>query len=366
MLSNKEVDKILPNRPDNPQNVKTVESILSHEKFQEIFPKANPSYTYTNFLKAVGKFPSVCKSVKLCKKTLATIFAHFEQETAGLFYLEEIAKSNYCATWSRWVKEAYPCSPGKQYFGRGSKQLSWNYNYGAFSVAMYGNTSVLLEHPELVAETWLNFASAFWFFVTPQPPKPSMQHVVEGTWTPNDVDLSAGRVSGFGATILIINGAYECGSADNAQSLNRQRHYRRYCEMFGITIAPEERVDCAGMGKFSAAGSANPAIYWAPEQSCKLVSWQTAFSALIEGQLEQCKQASRARSQTYWIPSFYLWPNYIFYWIIFLQNFFYILMIVIIFSLGSDFWCAECPVQSTRSMIINTFYNSDLYEEFSI
>ena len=40
---------------------------------------------------------------------------------------------------------------------------------------MYGDTETLLSAPELVADTWLNFASAFWFFVTPQPPKPSIQ-----------------------------------------------------------------------------------------------------------------------------------------------------------------------------------------------
>ena len=44
---------------------------------------------------------------------VATIFAHFQQETSGLYYLEEIAKSDYCATWSGWVKRAYPCTPGK-------------------------------------------------------------------------------------------------------------------------------------------------------------------------------------------------------------------------------------------------------------
>ena len=42
----------------------------------------------------------------------ATMFAHFQQETSGLYYLEEIAKSDYCATWSQWVKKAYPCTPG--------------------------------------------------------------------------------------------------------------------------------------------------------------------------------------------------------------------------------------------------------------
>ena len=104
------------------------------------------------------------------------------------------------------VTAAYPCSPGKQYYGRGAKQLSWNYNYGtfyadrrlssiirlshlfttvvlcgmtelrsskhypliipfvgAFSRAMYGDSSVLLKNPELIADTWLNFASALWY-----------------------------------------------------------------------------------------------------------------------------------------------------------------------------------------------------------
>ena len=40
---------------------------------------------------------------------------------------------------------AYPCSPGKQYYGRGAKQLSWNYNYGAISFAMFGDVHTLLR-----------------------------------------------------------------------------------------------------------------------------------------------------------------------------------------------------------------------------
>ena len=38
------------------------------------------------------------------------------------------------------VTAAYPCSPGKQYYGRGAKQLSWNYNYGKTSSSS-GQTS---------------------------------------------------------------------------------------------------------------------------------------------------------------------------------------------------------------------------------
>ena len=42
-----------------------------------------------------------------------------------------------------------------------------------FSAAMFGsgNTRKLLDSPDLVRDTWLNLASAIWFFATPQPPK---------------------------------------------------------------------------------------------------------------------------------------------------------------------------------------------------
>ena len=292
-IPNSEVEKVTPGRDLNPDNVKIFESLVSQENFTNLFPKANPAYTYTNSLKAVAKFPAVCTSAEVCRKILATMFAHFQQETSGLIYLREINKSDYCATWSNWLQAAYPCSSGKQYYGRGAKQLSWNYNYGAFSVAMYGDASVLLENPDLVSDTWLNFASAFWFFVTPQPPKPSMLHLVDGTWKPNSADQAAGLVPGFGATIMAINGAYECGSPGNRQSLNRQKHYKLYCDVFGVDYSLE-RLDCASMGKFSSSGSANPAIYWTPEQCCRLVKWQTASTALVEGQHKQCQEASNS------------------------------------------------------------------------
>ena len=93
--------------------------------------------------------------------------------------------------------------------------------------------------------------------------------MVEETWVPNKADREAGRVPGFGATTMIINGGLECGAGEDARSANRQRHYRRYCKLFGLE--PGARLDCAGMRQFDARGAANPAIYWAPEQSCKLV-----------------------------------------------------------------------------------------------
>lgn len=294
MLDNSEVNVVIPGRAQNPSNVLLVESLLSEKQFLSLFPQASPSYTFTNLLRGVAKFPALCSGGdrEVCAKVLANMFSHFQQETAGLFYLREINKSSYCATWSNWVSAAYPCSPGKQYYGRGAKQLSWNYNYGAFSTAMYGDPTVLLEDPDLVADTWLNFASAIWFFVTPQPPKPNMLHLVDGTWSPNSEDLAAGLKPGLGASIMAINGAIECGysPANQNASPNRQKYYKKFAAFFKVDITGE-KLDCKDMKSFSAAGSANPAIYWAPEQGCRLVRWQTAYSALLEGDFGRCKQS---------------------------------------------------------------------------
>ena len=290
-LDNALVEAIVPGAATNPQNVKTVEQILPESKFLEFFPTRNAAYTYTNFLRAIGKYPAICANAAKCPKILAGMFAHFQQETAGLFYLEEINKGAYCADWSAWVSAAYPCASGQKYFGRGAKQLSWNYNYGAFSKAMFGDSSILLEQPDLVATTWLNFASSMWFYVTPQPPKPSMLQVVEGTWTPNAADTAANLQPGFGATTMIINGALECGGGPSnpTGASNRANYYRDFAGRMGVDITGE-KLTCSDSNQFSDAGSAGSlALYWAPESGCSLVKWQTAYSALVEGDYNACK-----------------------------------------------------------------------------
>ena len=287
-LANEAVELISPGSPNNPQNVKNVEAIFPESKFNEFFPKRNAAYTYTNFLKAIGKYPSICSVSSLCPKILANMFAHFRQETADLYYIEEINKSPYCADWSAWVVEAYPCVPGKLYYGRGAKQLSWNYNYGAFSRAMFGDAMVLLKEPELVATTWLNFAATMWFFVSPQPPKPSMLQVLDGSWVPNAHDTASNLVPGFGATTMIINGALECGGY-NQQAQNRANYYTEYAQKLGVNISGEKLL-CNDMQEFSDQGSAGQLkLYWAPESNCELVSWQTAYNALVEGDFARCK-----------------------------------------------------------------------------
>merc|ERR1719193_3093985 len=77
--------------------------------------------------------------------------------------------------------------------------------------------TVLLEQPQLIANSWLALASAIWFFLMPQPPKPSMLEVVEASWQPNSEDLSSNLLPGFGLTTNIINGGVECNKETELQ-----------------------------------------------------------------------------------------------------------------------------------------------------
>jgi chitodextrinase len=89
-LDNSLVEQIEPGRASNPDNVKRVEGIVKASDWEYLFPLRAQSYTYSNFLKAVGKFPALCKTYNdgrdsdaICRKELATMFAHFAQETGG-------------------------------------------------------------------------------------------------------------------------------------------------------------------------------------------------------------------------------------------------------------------------------------------
>lgn len=332
-ISNNEVENIFPLNPANPQNVKRVESLINHDSWNYLFPQRAPEYTYENFLKAVGKFPAFCgdysdgrDALQICKVSLATMFAHFTQETGGhisnsaipefrqgLVHLREMGwsesmKNGYNAECSTdvWQGQTWPCGVDedgdfKSYFGRGAKQLSYNYNYGPFSQAMSGDVRTLLDHPELVADTWYNLASAVFFFVYPQPPKPSMLHVVDGTWVPNAYDISNGLTQGFGVTTNIINGGVECGgSVEVAQSLNRIKYYKEFAAYLGVAIAEDEVLGCSDMKQFSNESSAALPIYWEEDWSwnpsssdgrsyaCKLVNYQTPYSAFNSGDYVKC------------------------------------------------------------------------------
>ena len=331
-LDNISVEAVAPDRGDNPANVQRVESILSAAEWDFLFPRRAAEYTYTNFLRAVAKFPAFCgdyldgrDSDAICRKALATMFAHFSQETGGhtshwiepewrqgLHYLRELGWDETMANGygicdpGSWQGETWPCATVldgsfKSYFGRGAKQLSYNYNYGPFSLAMFGDVNVLLREPELVADSWLNLASAVFFYVYSQPPKPSMLHVVDGTWQPNQHDIDNGLLTGFGVTTQIINGGIECGgSQEHLQSQNRIGYYLSFTDYLDVPVLADEVLGCAGMQRFDTSGAGALPIYWEQDWSwspdtpdgqsytCQLVNYQTAYSAFNQGDYAKC------------------------------------------------------------------------------
>lgn len=326
----------MPGRAANPENVRRVERLLPQSQWQQHFPQANSAYSYGKFLQAVGKFSGFCRDMTdgrqpddICRKALATMFAHFTQETGahdanssieqwrqGLFYVREAGcadndtscgYNSECAA-TNWQTAEWPCgkdSSGRfqKYYGRGAKQLSYHYNYGPFSQAMYGDAKVLLNNPQLVADTWLNVASAVFFMMYPASPKPSMWSVLDGSWDPNSVDRARGISPGFGATTNIINGGIECGhGAEKPQSLNRMSYYRSHAAALGVPIANTEQLGCSGQQPFTTGGAGALNIYWdqdwgyypdRPEGksfACKLVGYQTAYSALQTNDYSRCVQ----------------------------------------------------------------------------
>lgn len=76
----------------------------------------------------------------------------------------------------------------------------------------YNGKMHLLENPDLVhTDAYTVFASALWFYMTPQSPKPSIHEVIAGFMEPTAADDAAGITASFGTTTNIINGGHECG-----------------------------------------------------------------------------------------------------------------------------------------------------------
>ena len=346
-------------------------------------------YTYTNYLKAVAKYPAFCGDAaadssadldELCMQAMASMFAHFAQEVGGHLGatnatyrapvndtlidrsgdketgnnddggpMKEFACSSnesggWCGDYAQtipewrqalywvnesgcsetgagclyrscdpgtWQAEAWPCPADTKYFGRGPKQLSYNYNYGPYSYIIYGDVNPLLQNPAKVTEGWLAFASAVYFFMQPRPPKPSMFELIYGYWTPpatnsaNDVTSKEPGPS-FGASIMIINGGIECGgSKATAQAANRVKYYAGFMDYFeldpemgisydkdGVQTHKTASMSCMNMLAFEPNHGAAYPSYWEEDWSalgqCQLVTYETAFSGYLDGDYEKC------------------------------------------------------------------------------
>jgi basic endochitinase B len=257
-------------------NKTNVTKYLDEKKWNDLFPHRygigltdsinhNPDfYSFKAFVTAAKTFPSFVSEGDeiIQKRELAAFLANIAQETSGgwqtapggyfkwgLYFLQEnnIDRNNF---YNDTSKKNYPGVEGEYYYGRGPKQITWNYNYGQFSEAWFGNKDTLLQHPELLSkDPVLSFASAIWFWMTPQFPKPSCHDIMIGKWIPTASDTLKGRMPGFGATVNVINGGVECGSGTSMPKTQyRYEYYQYFCKYFNVS--PGENISCANQKPF--------------------------------------------------------------------------------------------------------------------
>ena len=198
-----------------------ISSILSESTFNQMFPGRNGFYTYSALVAAANSFPAFATSgsTDARKREVAAFLANTAHETGNFVYTEEIAKSTMCDT--SWGPPGCGCAAGKQYFGRGPIQLSWNGNYCAAGNALGVD---LKNNPDLVArDATISWRTGFWFWMT---------QTGAGSMTAHDA-MAGDR--GFGETIRTINGALECGGRNPAQVQSRVNNYTKFCSMLGVS-----------------------------------------------------------------------------------------------------------------------------------
>ncbi|KAK8563107.1 hypothetical protein V6N13_018358 [Hibiscus sabdariffa] len=219
--------------------------ILTKAMFEKMIPHANTDscrakgfYTYEAFIAAAKSYPAFATtgSHEIRKREVAAFLGQTSFQTTGEPWLppdpyhwgyyykkEENPPTDYCQPNPR-----YPCAAGRNYCGRGPMQLSWNHNYGKFGETI-GRKKELLENPDLlIKNVTMAFEAAIWFWMTPQPPKPSCHDVIIGKWHGDE----EGRLPGYGEISNIIGPG--CGIGADVRVRDRMEYYTRYCDMLGV------------------------------------------------------------------------------------------------------------------------------------
>lgn len=192
-------------------------AIVSEAQFNQMFPNRNPFYTYTGLVNAAATYTAFCGTGTTVqkKREAAAALANFAHETGGLVYIEEIARGAYCSGSST---PCGVCASGKNYYGRGPIQISWNYNYCTAGQALGLD---LWANPDQVAQNATTaWKTALWFWMTQ----------TSGTGTTCHSAILNGSFSG---TIRTINGS-ECNGGNSSAVQSRVNYYRTFCTILGV------------------------------------------------------------------------------------------------------------------------------------
>lgn len=192
--------------------------MITENQFENLFPKRIPFYTYSGLLEAIKAYPEFGNfgSETENKREVAAFLANIMHESIELQAINELDKSvhdHYCND-----KQGVPCAPGKQYFGRGPIQLSWNFNYALAGKALDLD---LLNDPDMVSrDAAVAWKTALWYWMEIKGSGPLPSHV------------AMKQNLGFGETVRSINGALECSKpVDNIGYMQQQKRIKNYLEI---------------------------------------------------------------------------------------------------------------------------------------
>ncbi len=276
-LIDKQDDEIVANKKNEHTNLT---KFLDAKKWNYLFPNRyhiskypdsnlisipkKDFYSFDAFVAAAKMFPLFLGdgNDSIQRRELAAFLANMAHETSGgwneapggiyqwgLYFVQENGFPNTRFSYADSTKKKWLPVIGKSYHGRGPMQLSWNYNYGQFSEAYFGNKQLLLDNPDLLLkDSVLCFASAIWFWVRDQYPKPSCHDIMAGQWEPTPKDIAGGRGLGFGTVVNVINGGLECGENHSSRTQYRYEYYQYFCHFLQIGKGPN--AECSSQKPF--------------------------------------------------------------------------------------------------------------------
>uniref|UniRef100_A0A915JQ41 Glycoside hydrolase family 19 catalytic domain-containing protein n=1 Tax=Romanomermis culicivorax TaxID=13658 RepID=A0A915JQ41_ROMCU len=194
------------------------------------------------------------------------------------------------------------------YFGRGPLQISYNFNYGQFQswLRQQGLADVdLLKNPNSVLTSTdppLAFMASLWFYMTPQPPKPSIHDILMGNWQPGNLNIAKGYSGAiFGPSSLVINN--ECNGEDRQTpggpgESRRIKAFKWFCQYFGV---PAVSPDTGGDERTLSCKTMPQKFDQISQNQSYQPNWQTTW----KGEPCDCAPASYGGLIPYYQPGFY-------------------------------------------------------------
>ncbi|NCT82698.1 MAG: chitinase [Comamonadaceae bacterium] len=200
--------------------------IPSREQFSLLFPDRIAFYSYEGFVAAVRETPGFATqgSEQHKRQEMAAFLAQISHESDQLRAQREYRREN----WDKYCNESWApgCAPGRQYYGRGPIQLSWNYQYKR--AGDYLGIDLWSDPDRVALDSTVAWRTALWYWMTQPGDSSASSHMA----------LRAG--AGFGATTRAINGPIECDKPDDPDQQRKQKRridfYKTASELFGVPV----------------------------------------------------------------------------------------------------------------------------------